>query len=98
MKPQIKNFSPSALLTNFPIVIEGIDGHIYSGQNLRSALQAMRRGSWGVPARSLNAYMRQVAKRVYGWNKIVIRVNSERNFVDDLSRAGVIKIHTREPQ
>ena len=93
-----KGFSISALLTTNPVVIEGIDGRVYCGRTLTAALNAMRRGSWGVPAVNLRGYMRQVAKRVYGWNKIRISTRSVEAFVRDLIEARVITVHRRPPK
>lgn len=92
MKPKELERRP-VLPVNAPVVIEGIDGRQYPGKTLRKAIEAMRRGSWGMPARNLNGYMRQVAKRVYGWNKCIIRTNGIKNFVADLVAAGVIVVH-----
>lgn len=94
----LKTMPHVSMELNEPVVIESIDGRQYGGSNLKAAVTAMRRGSWGVPARNLNAYMRQVAKRVYGWNKCVIRTNSVRNFVSDLVGAGVITVSKKQKQ
>lgn len=84
--------SQVAFNLNKPVTIEGIDGREYHGKTAAAALQAMRRGSWGMPARDLNGYMRQVAKRVYGWNKCGIRTDSVRNFLSDMVRCGIITV------
>jgi hypothetical protein len=90
-----KGISVSTLLVSSPVVIEGIDGRMYCGRSLSEAVNAMRNGSWGIEAASLKGYMKQVAKRVYGWSKARISIRSLNGFVRDLVKAGIIVVHNR---
>lgn len=88
------NFKPCNFpLPKDPVVIEGMDGSVYAGDTLLTVLEAMRATSWGEPAKDLDGYMRQVAARVYSWNKIVVRHDTPENFVQDLATAAVITVH-----
>ncbi len=93
MKMQIET-RPSAHqeIPNENVVIEGIDGRLYFGKSIKAVLQSMRAASWGMPARDLNGWMRQVAERVYGWCKVVIRTDKPENFIADLNAASVITV------
>jgi hypothetical protein len=76
------------------MMIETLDGRVYTGDTLRDVIEQMRAAAWAVPSRTLRAYMRGVSKRVFQWNKQPVRDDSVDHFVDDLVAAGILVIHT----
>lgn len=73
------------------IFVTTIDNAQFSGETARDVVQDMASRAW-FRSDTKCAYMRDVAERLEMFNGQVIRSSGPRMFLDDLSKAGLIKI------
>jgi hypothetical protein len=83
-------------LASARIYVESMDGKEYGGETYSEIVAQMRAGSWGgEESDGIQGYMRQVAKRIWDWSQVRIRVSRPEMFIIDLAKANVLRVRER---
>jgi hypothetical protein len=78
------------------IVVELMDGKLYGGETYSEIVEQMRDGSWGgEQSDGMRGYMRQVAKRIWDWSQVRVRVSRPELFIIDLAKANTLRVRDR---